>query len=105
MKEYGWNKENMNYEPDPEEQEILNAFERGELKSVPDAEQKIAEAEEAARNTLNRMRQIQLNLTERDYHLAYVKASEQGLPYPVLLSDIVHKYLTGQLVERGLSGI
>ena len=74
------------------------------MKSVPDAEQKIAEAQEAARNTLNRMRQIQLSLTERDYHLAYAKASEYGLPYPVLLSNIIHKYLTGQLVERGLSG-
>ena len=45
----------MNYELDSEEQEILDAFERGELKSVPDAEQKIAEAREAAGNTLNRV--------------------------------------------------
>lgn len=94
----------MNYELDSEEQEILDAFERGELKPVPDAKQMIAEAEEAARNTLNRMRQIQLTLTERDYHLVYEKASKLGLTYPALLSNIVHKYLTGQLIERGLSG-
>jgi len=90
----------MNYELDSEEQEILDAFERNELKTVPDAEQKLREAREAARNTLDRMRQIRLNLTERDFHLVYVKAAEQGLSYPVLISNIVHKYLTGQLVER-----
>ncbi len=90
----------MNYELDSEEQEILNAFENGKLKSVPDAEQKLREAREAARNTLDRMRQIRLSLTERDFHLVYAKAAEQGLSYPVLLSNIVHKYLTGQLVER-----
>ncbi len=90
----------MNYELDSEEQEILNAFERGELKSVPDAEQKLREAREAARNTLDKKRQIRLSLTERDFHIVYAKAVEQGLSYPVLLSNIVHKYLTGQLVER-----
>ncbi|MGE0086915.1 MAG: hypothetical protein AB7S75_21130 [Desulfococcaceae bacterium] len=90
----------MNYELDSEEQEILNAFERNELKTVPDAEHKLREAREAARNTLDRMRHIRLSLTERDFHLVYDKAAEQGLPYPVLLSNIVHKYLTGQLVER-----
>jgi len=88
-------------ELDSEEQEILNAFERNELKSVPDREQKLKDARESARNTLNRIRQIRLNLTEKDFHLAFAKAAEAGLSYPVLLSNIVHKYLTGQLVERG----
>lgn len=90
----------MDYELDTEEQEIVTAFERGELKPLPDAEQKIKEAEQTARNTVERMKQIPFTLTERDLHLVYAKAAEHGVSCQIMLSNIIHKYLTGQLIEK-----
>ena len=90
----------MKYKLDQEEKEILAAFERGELKSVPNAAQEIAEARQAARNTFNKTKRVNLRLTERDFHMAHVKALEEGLPYQTLLSSVIHKYLTGRLIDK-----
>lgn len=90
----------MKYELDPEEREILETFERGELKSGANAEQEIREAREAARNTFNKNKRVNLRLTERDFDRAHVRAREEGMPYQTLLSSVIHKYLTGRLVEK-----
>ena len=57
----------MKYKLDREEQEILDAFEQGDLKSVPHAAQEIEEAQEAARNTFNKNKRVNLRLTEGDH--------------------------------------
>ncbi len=90
----------MNYQLDDYEQEILDYVERGEYESVPNVEEEIRRAEEAAHNTLNKTKRINLRLTERDLRLARVRAIEEGLPYQTLLASVIHKYVTGRLVER-----
>ncbi len=89
----------MKYKLDTEEQEILDAFKQGKLKSVPDVQEEIEIARKAARNTFNKTKRVNLRLTERDFELAHVKALKEGLPYQTLLSSIIHKYLTEQLIE------
>ena len=71
----------MKYKLDREEQEILDAFERGDLRSIPHAAQEIKEAQEAARNTINKNKRVNLRLTERDFQLAHIRALEEGIPY------------------------
>lgn len=93
----------MNYRLDTEEQEILQAFEAGEFEAVPDMDAQIVEAQLIAQNTLNKTKRVNLRMTERDFHLAHVRAAEEGLPYQTLLASIIHKYLTGRLVERNPS--
>jgi predicted DNA binding CopG/RHH family protein len=90
----------MNAKLDIEEQEILDAFEQGKLHPIPDEDLKLSEAVEAARNTLQKTRRVNLRMSERDFHLAHVRAQEEGLPYQTLLASIIHKYLTGRLVEK-----
>ena len=85
---------------DPEEREILKTFERGELVSVPNVEQEIEFAREAARNTFNKTKRVNLRMTERDFNLAHSRAREEGIPYQTLLSSVIHKYLSGRLTER-----
>ena len=82
-----------------EEREILEHFERGTLRSVPDVESEIEAARRAARNTFNKTRRVNLRMTERDFNLAHAKAREEGIPYQTLLSSVIHKYLSGRLVE------
>ena len=82
-----------------EEREILEQFERGTLRSVPDVEREIEVARQVARNTFNKTRRVNLRMTERDFNLAHAKAREEGIPYQTLLSSVIHKYLSGRLVE------
>ncbi|MDE0658350.1 MAG: antitoxin [Gammaproteobacteria bacterium] len=85
---------------DAEERDILARHERRELAARPDAEREIAAAREAARNTFNKTRRVNLLVTERDFDLAHARAREEGMPYQTLLSSVIHKYLSGRLIER-----
>ena len=84
----------MNRRMDTEEQDILDRFERGELRPSPDAADEITAAREAARNTFNKTRRVNLRVTERDFMLAHSRAREEGVPYQTLLSSVIHKYLS-----------
>lgn len=83
-----------------EEVEILDSFERGELRSARAVEREVELALEAARNTFNKTKRVNLRVTERDFKLAKARAREEGIPYQTLLSSVVHKYLSGRLTEK-----
>ena len=83
-----------------EEREILEEFERGELKSAPGADREMKIAPQAARNTFAKTRRVNLRVTERDFSRAHARAREEGIPYQTLLSSVIHKYLAGRLTEK-----
>lgn len=83
-----------------EEREILDRFERDELRSIPEAEREMELARRMARNTFNKTRRVNLRVTERDFNLAHSRAREEGIPYQTLLSSVIHKYLSGRLIEK-----
>lgn len=90
----------MSGQLDTEEQGILEQFERGELRRVDAVEDEMETARQAARNTFNKTRRVNLRVTERDFNLAHARAREEGIPYQTLLSSAIHKYLSGRLTER-----
>ena len=90
----------MNDKLSREERDILDRFERGELHSAPGAEKEIEAARQAARNTFNKTKRVNLRVTERDFNLAHSRAREEGIPYQTLLSSVIHKYLSGRLTEK-----
>ena len=83
-----------------EEREILEEFERGELKSAPGADREMEIAPQAARNTFAKTRRVNLRVTERDFSRAHARAREEGIPYQTLLSSVIHKYLAGRLTDK-----
>lgn len=83
-----------------EEREILDKFERNELRPTTDADQEMAIAPQAARNTFKKTRRVNLRVTERDFNRAHARAREEGIPYQTLLSSVIHKYLSGRLTEK-----
>lgn len=84
-----------------EEREILEKFERGELRTASNVEIKFEKARQAARHTFSKTRRVNLRVTGRDFSLAHARAREEGIPYQTLLSSVIHKYLSGRLVEKG----
>ena len=83
-----------------DERSILERFERDELPRAPGAEREIEAARQAARNTFKKTRRVNLRVTERDFDRAHARAREEGIPCQTLLSSVIHKYLSGRLVER-----
>ena len=83
-----------------EEREIFDRFERDGLRPIPEAEREMELARQVARNTFNKTRRVNLRVTERDFNLAHSRAREEGIPYQTLLSSVIHKYLSGRLIER-----
>ena len=79
------------FELDKEEKELLEEFERGEWVPVKNQAKAKKEAMEAARNTLNKTRNINLRLSERDLQKLKAKAVKQGIPYQTLASSILHQ--------------
>lgn len=85
---------------DPEEKALLESIENGEWETLPDVEQARLDYQKIAKETFNKKRKINLRLTERDAELAQIRALQEGIPYQTLLSSVIHKYLTGRLVDR-----
>ena len=81
------------YQLDPEEEEILKAFEEGKLVRVKNFEKEKKILKEAARNTLNKTKNINLRLSEKVVHKLKVKAAEEGIPYQTLASSVLHKFV------------
>lgn len=80
------------YELTKEEQELLDAFENGEFKSVPNLEEEKKRFQQIARNTLNKLRNINIRLSEKDLIKLKRKAAEDGIPYQTLASSILHRF-------------
>lgn len=82
------------YELDQEEKEILEAYERGEFIPVKNQAAMKRKMQKAAAYTLKKTKNINLRLTEQDFHRIKVKAIEEGIPYQTLAASILHKYVT-----------
>jgi len=48
----------------------------------------------------NEKKSISLRLKSNDLELLKARADSEGLPYQTLLSSIVHKYVSDQLVDK-----
>jgi predicted DNA binding CopG/RHH family protein len=75
-----------------EEIEILDAFESGKLKSIPNAKNEIQNHRKYARNTLIKNKRINIRISERDLVHLQREAVKEGIPYQTLISSILHKY-------------
>jgi predicted DNA binding CopG/RHH family protein len=80
-----------------EEQEILEAYEKGELIPVENEDEKKKELIDAAKNTMTKTKRISIRLSEQDLERLKTKAVETGIPYQTLIGSLVHQYATGRL--------
>ena len=69
----------MNDNMDAEERDILDRFERDELRPAPGAGPEMDAARQAAHNTFNKTKRVNLRVTERDFNLAHSRAREEGI--------------------------
>ncbi len=79
-----------------EEQDILEAFEAGEFKSVlTPKRKKLLQA--VAAETFKKDKRINIRISSRDLESLQRRALEEGIPYQTLVSSVLHKYVSGGL--------
>ena len=76
---------------DEDERALYDAVENGEFVPVANQEEERAKAMASAKATLNKTRNINIRLSERDLYKLKAKAIEEGIPYQTLASSILHK--------------
>ena len=85
---------------DQEEQELLDSLKQGEWHSVTNVAQEIAMHKQIARNTLKKDKRVNLRISSKDLEAIKTFAVEEGLPYQTLMSSVLHKFITGRLVDK-----
>jgi predicted DNA binding CopG/RHH family protein len=78
----------------------LESVEKGEWKSVQGAKEKIKKYQEYAKATFRKDKRVNIRISEKDLVGLQKKAVEEGLPYQTLISSILHKFISGRLIEK-----
>jgi predicted DNA binding CopG/RHH family protein len=83
-----------------EEKDLLEAFERGKTKSVPNVKREIFRYREYAKAHFQKNKRVNIRISESDLALLQKKAVLDGLPYQTLMSSVLHKFISGRLAEK-----
>ena len=84
---------------DSYEDEVLQAYEAGKLRSVA-TKAELAKFRAAARATSTKDRRVNIRLSSIDLQDIQARALQEGMPYQTLIASVLHKYVTGRLEER-----
>lgn len=80
------------FELTKKEKALLEDFENEEFISDPDFKKNKKLYEKIVRNTLSKLKNINLRLSEKVIVKLKAKAIEEGIPYQTLASSVLHKY-------------
>lgn len=89
---------------DKEEQALSKSIEKGEWKSVGDLKEERKKSKEYAKATFAKNQRMNIRIAQRDLDALKIRALEEAIPYQTLVSSIIHKYLSGTLVDKKREG-
>ena len=84
---------------DRDEKNILAAYERGEWRPVRDRDAEIDMYREYARETFKRGRRVNIPISGTDLEAIQRRAVHEGISCQSLMSNVLHEYASGRLVE------
>ena len=82
---------------DDMEQAILDSYEKGEWRSVPNLQAEMAQHRAIAAATLRKDKRVNIRISSRDLEALQKRAIAEGLPYQTLISSLIHKFVSGRL--------
>ena len=85
------------------EKEILAEYDKGELKSTAPSKAKLAKFKAAASATFLKEKRVNIRLSTPDLMDIQARALEEGLPYQTLIASVLHKFVSGRLIEPSSS--
>ena len=85
---------------DTEEKELLASYEADEWQSVGNVETAVQTYSEYATATFKKDKRVNIRISSKDLEALQKRALEEGLPYQTLIASVLHKFVSGRLVER-----
>jgi predicted DNA binding CopG/RHH family protein len=86
-------------EEDRLDAEILASFERDEWRSALHKPADLDRYAAYAAGSLGKDKRVNIRISSLDLEGIQAQAAQEGLPYQTLMSSVLHKYVTGRLVD------
>ena len=81
-----------------EEKELVDSIEKGEWKATT-TKAELRKYQDAARQIMKKDTRLNIRISSHDLEGLQKRAMEEGLPYQTFVSSLLHKYVSGRLVE------
>lgn len=82
------------------EQEILDSYKQGKLKSRKLSKKEMTDYQRAARATFAKDKRVNIRISSNDLRNIQIRALEEGIPYQTLMSSVLHKFVKGTLIDK-----
>ena len=88
-----------------EEQELLKSFEQDEWRPLAGQEVELERYRQYARDTFKKDMRVNIRISREDLEALQKRAMEEGITYQTLIATVLHKtvlhkYVSGRLVEK-----
>lgn len=81
------------------DERLLECYEAGEFVSTSPTRAELKKFRDAARASLVKDRRVNIRLSSPVMMGLQARAAEEGLPYQTLIASVLHKFVTGRLVD------
>ncbi len=86
---------------DEEEKRIMEEIEKLDVEKLPrPTKEQIKELQEDAKRYLEKETKMNIRIDHYELNRIKKQAQKEGLKYQTFIKSILHKYITGQLVDR-----
>ena len=85
---------------DNEEQKLIESLEKDGWKSTKNLDDWKTLLSKTASETMAKDQRMNIRVSKNDLDGIKLRAVEEGLPYQTLVASIIHKYVTGRLIEK-----
>lgn len=82
------------------EKELAESVERGEWRTVAGLKGEAKRYRQYAQVALKKDRRVNIRISSKDLEAIQERALEEGLPYQTLIASLLHKYVSGRLVDK-----
>jgi len=87
---------------DSEEKALMESLDGFDLKSIENDTDNIKSLQKSAKAYLKKQEtKMNIRISSSDLERIKERAAKEGLKYQTFIKSVLHKYLTGQLVEKG----
>jgi predicted DNA binding CopG/RHH family protein len=83
-----------------EERALAASVERGDWRSVSGLKSARSRYQSYAKATFKKDRRVNIRISGKDLQALQKRALVEGIPYQTLIASLLHKYVSGRLVER-----
>ncbi len=86
---------------DEEERKMMEEIEEMDVENLPrPTKEEIRELAEDAKRYLQKETKMNIRIDQYELNRIKRQAQKEGLKYQTFIKSIIHKYITGQLVDR-----